>query len=356
MDDIGRSAPESKVKNKIAWFSKKPKPSHIVSRPHRHQTFGVEKVWSSSAEDVSNRYVSQEELRVLRGCVSERRAIFSLNQKSLHFLSFGGVKVYNDQMGMCKNRCVSSADGLNRNQSSFPFGGDNSFKHSAFEPTHLQDLLSVSQTPDSVSVQFRSDSREHISTQNSDCTFSERIEVLDCSNAAYHFTGNEDIEHSHSLGINKRTKLKLGSRINGGLCKDQSINLSCSPIVPSQECMHSPLLKVSHDQSRHNSWPRNMVNHNQFSDTAEPHCTAYCASSPHHLEKHKPASIVSTDFLSLTSKIPEQEGFGSTSSVFSIQSRQSSVTSVSSCSERLHLSFVKGVNGVDFKQRTDVGQ
>ncbi len=326
------------VQNKIAWFSKKPKPSPVLSRP--------KKVWSSSVENVSNKYVSPEELRVLRGCVSERLAMFSSTQySSLSVLS--GPKMHNYQ-SQSHQQYLSSPGGLNLK--SFP-SGESAPNRNATETIsdYQSNLSSVSHSsiPDSVSVQFRSDSCEHIFSQKN-CEYSEHIEVLDCCSNTVRQVNSSDIGCLRFLGRTGKFKVSR-SGVDSVSCNEESI-------VPPQMCIPSPLLRLSQEHSRHNSWPRKKLHQNRPFETHELHIDAThveksFSGSPHHLQKPEPVHIVSMD---IPRRMSETEIFGSTSSVFSVQSRLSSATNVSSCTERPHLNFAKGVNGIDFKQRSDV--
>lgn len=336
--NVGTVNTKSKVQSKIALFSKKPKPSPLLSRPRPRETLvGKKKFWSNSVGDIStSKHDSQEELKGVRGCVSDNVEKFTLKQNSFTPV-LSNQKWYNFESGTQISRYLSSPDSPNLKRLSSCEGS--SFQN-VIESTHVHGL-SESSIPDSVSVQFRSDSHEYISSQNSHCSYLDRMEV--CSNTPYDVTGN-DIECGNFSRGTKNCSLTVGQcRSSKDVeCSEQSNNSSVLPIVPFHGRISSPLLGLSQDQFCHNSWPRNRVDRNLRSNTQK------TFSSPHLLRKQKSAHIVSTNLLS---KMSEAESFGSTSSVFS---NLPSVTNLTSCSERPHLSFVKGVSGVDFKQRTDV--
>ncbi len=318
----------SKVKNKIAWFSKKPRPSTSSAISH-HATelrVGEELGRRMSFEAGSSSHVSQEELRALRGCVSKRRAMFSSDQNSLTINSKcgkeGNMPLLPHPLHLAHDRFLSSSD--------------NHLCQNRIEYDRLSSL-SQSSIPDSVSVQFRYDSHECMSTLSSGGSHSERIEVLDCCNStACNFAGNDYSQHLPNVHTTQSKKM---NRTDGNqILYDEQHNDS--------KIMSSPLLRVSHDQSYHNSWPR----HRAHPDRLCQYTSAQRNMSPRQLCRQEPANIVPADLLTSNLKTSEPEIVGSKSSVFSVQSHKSYASS----SERPRLNYIKGVDGVDFKQKTDV--
>ena len=314
----------SKVKNKIAWFSKKPRPSSAISHHPTERPVGDELCRRKSFEAGSSSHVSQEELRALRGCVSKRRVMFSSDQNSLTINSKCGKEG--------RGRLPLSSHPLHLAHDRFLSSSDNHLCQNRIEYDRFSSL-SQSSIPDSVSVQFRYDSHECMSTLSSVGSHSERIEVLDCCNStACNFVGTKNLRTAA-----QSNRIACGNRIP---CDEQH---SSFPKITS-----SPLLRVSHDQSYHNSWPRHRAHPNRLCQYTYEIDNIKVPQSPRHLCRQEPANIVPADLLTSNLKTSEPEVVGSKSSVCS--------TSCVSSSERPRLNYIKGVDGVDFKQKTDVSQ
>ena len=360
-----------KVKNQVAWFSKKPKPALTI----RHQVNVRMLGENDRGEDQlaafrerSRSYVSQEELRALQGCVSRRRALFSLNQEGVPLSS----QTIPHQKAKCKhtrakNSQLSSDSDLFYRSATKECSNislsENLQASRNYEHVEAEDIPPSNQPaiPDTISIQFRPESQECITTQNSDGSH-HSSHVQPCSsNTAYFLPGPTD---TSLMNLSPQTCSKSSS-IPGWLnsprvlhkCMHQgTCDVSC--LLSSREYVQSPRLSLSHDQSACNSWPRNQLTqarpyHHQEGlgrHSTQSKLTCSEKSSPHH--QYKESSLLSaTVGTEIISSDLNLEIFGSTSSICSVQSHQSSA-SVSS--ERPHFHYGKGIDGVEFKRKTDV--
>ena len=360
-----------KVKNQVAWFSKKPKPAFAS----RHQVTIRMLGENDRSEDQfapyrgrSKSYVSQEELRALQGCVSRRRALFISNQESTqacHTIpQLKSSRKY--QQAPTRNSLPSSDLNLcNSHQTLKRFDKVSLFERtqhsSAFDLAKAEDIHPPNQSgvPDTVSVQFRSESQECIATDSSQGSLHSGHVECCSSNTSCLLPG---------VNVNPQTHAKSSSipgwlnspRILHNCSHRSTCDVTC--LSSSRECVQSsPHLVLPHDQSACNSWPRNQLTHtgSYHQDglgklhKIQPRHRSSEKSSPHHQRKEPSLLGEGTEVISSDLNL---EIFGSTSSICSTHSHQSSVTNASVCSERPHFHYGKGIDGVEFKRKSDVSE
>lgn len=309
------------------------------------------------ALEKASRYVSQEELDALKGCVTRRRAVFSPSPSSSPVHSY--VQLKSQHSPALTN--------------SLPVGGKHRFRveefghvrQSSLEYDHLKDfdpLVPVS-NGDSVCVQFRlqngSDGEDGAtckmchhsnsmgskkrSVSNTESPFSysipERLDCDACDGQGNIASGNSDDPVSCSCDM---LSLQVKERCHAGVCNSwprnellikettepqkhgKTVGASLSPLsvksnrIQQQQQYHSPL------HSRFNS-----PLHSRF-------------NSPLLQPKHQ--------------VYPNEGGMGGlkTCDTGSNYSLYSQTTTVSSLTDRQHCSYSKGVDGNMFKTRSDV--
>lgn len=283
-----------------------------------------------------------------------------------------------------------------------PRQGSQEYDH--LENYYPSNQLRSSTVPDSVSIQFRANSY--------DCVAVCQTEELNVVDGKGHIDQLKFVKGEASLSaddspyiVGKRSysfdSQPSGKKLNSEICSSCSIpgrldspNLRQYPSPPLQrrhrpssgsprihtspahnvkdKCPPSRVRRGYLHQATYNSWPRNRVYpeldnrviSNQDESPGEGlkivknlHRPAVCAHQSR--ESWSPLQVRSSEYNSTSvDVIPGNQydvcDLGSTTSMCSIQSHNSSATNVSSNFDRPHCSNVKGVTGVDFKDKSEV--
>ena len=365
--------------------------------------------------ELPNNYVSQEELEALKGCVTKRRALFSPNFlgpsgscSSSHTIPKQRSK--REAHHSLRQTVPSERSFINSDSEDQLFMSKVGQRHyhprqGSLEYDHLENYYPGSQSrssavPDSVSIQFRANSYECVA---------EELNVVDGGAQTDQFKfvkGEASLSaDDNPYMVGKRSysfdSRPLGSKVNSEICSSCSIpgrlnspNLR-QHLSPRLQRRHRPssgsprlhtspahnvkdMCPPSHarrgylDHAICNSWPRNRVypelDNTLFSNQDEYpgerskvvktlHRPPVCAQQG--CESWSPLQVRSSEYNSTSVDVVPNSRYGlcdlgSTTSMCSIQSHNSAATNVSSSFDRPHCSYVKGVTGVDFKDKSEV--
>lgn len=283
-----------------------------------------------------SRYVSQEELDALKGCVMRRRALFSPSPSSSPVHSYVHQQYNSPQL-----------------TNSLPLRGRHiadeasHVRQGSLEYDHLKDFnpyIPVT-TTDSVSVQFNLQGDDN----------KEECGGGDGSNLCEVYSQHSLITRRHAAG-NKKSTLKS---CDNELCNDKRICECGLTLHSSQSKYQNPQISASCDilqrvesytTDASNSWPRKGLY-----TIATPGTEAKTITL---LDKSKCKQLQQSPFHSkynspLLLNRPCEEGM-KTCDIGSSYSLYSQTTTVSSLTDRQHCSYSEGVDGTLFKDRTNV--
>ena len=288
--------------------------------PTKHNTRSLE---------MASRYVSQEELNALKGCVMRRRAVFSPSPSSSPVHSF----VHKQPSSPTVTNSLPT-----RRRASLRTDEASHVRQSSLEYDHLKDfnpsMVVNSNTTDSVSVQFRLQG----------CAEKEEL----VSNGACSI-------HHNSLSI-WRHDTDCSSHIGSDLYRSCHQNFCSCDLQSLQETE-----RCRSDAS--NSWPRNElsaqgITKEPITEKIIPNAFSSLIGRSNHVQLHYSPfhSKYSSPVLS-KHKVYSFEGSLNcmkacdTGSNYSLYSQ---TTTASSLTDRQHCSYSKGVDGNLFKDRTEV--
>ena len=283
-----------------------------------------------------NRYVSQEELDALKGCVMRRRVIFSPSPSS-------SPVSHNTRHKNCSQHFPEHSNSLPARGKRILLNNECKHKrHGSFEYDHLRDFdphtdtASTGNMSDSVSVQFRLQVKEE-------------SEVPHDSVSQYSRTTRTPFS-----GYNMPDLLSTEARFDIGACPVkhapsstsfsepcrmkhvQECSTDAHVVLPSKLCGYRSNLELTTPENTMDLFPRPVTK-----------STSVQHYSPYHTKFNSP----------LLSKHHHDESVRGlktcdhTGSNFSIYSQ---ATTVSSLNDRPHCTYSKGVDGNRFKDRTDV--
>lgn len=442
-----RRVKSSKVKSRVAWFTKKSNVASrhsinassrmrirsmgerlgqfnasldIPSRPTSHlgsTSSTSDEEFLHSKEDLKRTCVSKEELEALKGCVTQRRALFSPNQLEPPSSFFSNHTIPKEKSDLSvrepylfmqtvpkKNSAVQSQVEdkiLTTNSDQYRFQPNQ--ESLVFEP--LESCFRSSVVPDSVSVQFKAksydcvmvcqtenlgvddDTSHHFATlkgessllaDDGQCVDEGRSYSLSSKSAVGKFNSGIHCSSSIPGRLNSpNLQLPLSSRSQFGQCRHSREN-----ICKCQKLLSSPVFNVKNlyrytglqpspsSQATCNSWPRSRIfpetevklkykdnqdtTHDENINSVKKLHQSYDNQSP--IQPYTYSSEC-TDAIPLSRYgLAGGHSFGSTNSMHSLQSHSSSVTNFSSCADRPHFSNGKGVEGMEFKDKSEVSQ
>lgn len=288
-------------------------------------------------QEVPNRYVSQEELDALKGCVTRRRAVFSPSPSSspvsnvhrtYQLRSLG----HSNSLPVCRKRAIQDSEANHTRQGSFEYD-------------HLTDFdpctTSTGNISDSVSVQFRLQGAERSRVYHGAAAQSSR--------AANNRT---TIKRRTSFSCSIPEFLNSEAHFGSSACrvKYASSSIPCmeSHAVEHNCSMDTPaVLPCDHSVSRNNSGTTRQDNTTDTFSCPVARSNSTQHYSPYHTKFNSPLlSKRQYDDSVFSLKTCDHAG-----SNFSLYSQ---TTTVSSLNDRPHCSYSKGVDCNLFKDRTDV--
>ena len=301
-------------------YSKFNSPNEI-SDSREDEPYGV--LRKGSLEKAS-RYVSQEELDALKGCVMRSRAVFSPTPSSSPVHSF----VHQQLTFQHSPKHTNSLPHIGKHV----VDGASHARQGSLEYDHLKDFDPCVPNPaaDSISVQFRLQSDGEFSgVGKSKLKVSSQypLGVRSCAT-----DGPSVATCGISEGIND-AKLSCDNDVRDSLwCK---YSPSCSRLLVKETESHTTT-------GNSNSWPRKELCTTETDATASPYDR--CKFGQHQSPFHPSPSPLKR----------LQEGGTKTYDAGSSYSLYSQITTASSLTDRQHCSYSKGVDGTLFKERTDV--
>ncbi len=290
-----------------------------------------------------NRYVSQEELDALKGCVTKRRILFSPGPAaSLSSITTSCRELGDHQSAghsysvpLIRKHIVTESDGSHSRQGSLEYDHLSDFNPHQHEsnPTHCSNTSTPGDT--AVSIQFRLHNEKTSKTSSTPPSLARYIH----SDMKYKSPVSSSISEIHRHEHCHVSAVSLGRS-----------NSSCVPLVQSRygDCCYDPTARPT----PMDSWQIGKAPTGSFNVSETPITTPTRAvqhQSPYHTKFNSP----------LLSKHQYMHDEGSTSllredhtgSNFSIYSQS---TTVSSINDRPHCSYSKGVDISVFKDRTNV--
>lgn len=298
---------------------------------------------NSQSLEKASRYVSQEELDALKGCVMKRRAMFSPSPSSsspVHphvqqFKPHNSPILTNSQPARGKQRLRANEEVLHVRQSSL--------EYDHLDP--MDPYISIGNTTDSVSVQFR---------------------LQECGENHSNSSGGSC--HHNSIGIKAHENPNNGSTLTCSIPEKPDDHLHTRDHTwKLNQSKH--LISCSFDQNSLQGSSGSVCNRNDHeclvkgSDELLQDGKSVDVSSPllgklNHRQQQLPYySPLHSKYSPLLPKHPIYPFEGSslkTCDTGSNYSLYSQATTASSLTDRLHCSYSKGVDGNLFKERVDV--
>lgn len=302
-------------------------------------------------QEVPNRYVSQEELKALKGCVTRRRALFSpspssssltssisLRKSSQHSAQYSPGHSYS--LPLNRKRLVVEGDAMHTRQGSLEYD-------------HLTDFnpqsSSLSNVGDSISVQFRFQGEgetvkptfQGVQAACNHSSFKYKVPFSCSIPEIHHF------DQRHCVGGGAVAGLGRSNSSNIPLVDPHLVELGCErcsdaavSILPANSYWTS---KVSSGPSKQDA-----VCDSYFC----PSTRAVQHHSPYHTKFNSP--LLSRHQCTLDEGTHDLKAGEHTGSNFSLYSQTTTTSSLND--RRPHCSYSKGVDGSVFKDRTDVSE